>query len=153
MKYLLSLIGVIGILLFSQCDYIFKAKKMNTGTMNNNATPNGENTDAMPVMVFEEEDHDFGTIQQGEKINFSFKFINKGGADLIINNCAASCGCTIPNWPRQPISPNEWAYIDVQFDSEGKQNEITKEVTISTNCNPAVKKIKFHGFVKGPAGQ
>ncbi len=121
---------------------------MNTGTINNNATPGGNANGEMPEMKFDEEDHDFGNIEQGEKIDFSFKFTNTGKADLIINNCTASCGCTIPNWPRQPIRAGESSYIEVQFDSNGKQNEITKEVTVSTNCDPAVRKIKFHGFVK-----
>ncbi len=153
MKYLIYALGAFGLLLFAQCDNIFKNKKMNTGTMNNNATPNGDANGVMPEIKFDEEDHDMGTIEQGEKINFSFKFTNTGKSDLIINNCTASCGCTIPNWPRQPIRPGESAYIDVQFDSEGKSNEVTKEVTISTNCNPAVRKIQFHGFVKVPAKQ
>ena len=150
MKYLIYMIAVFGVLLFTRCDNIFKNKKMNTGTMNNNATPNGSNGEEMPDMKFDEEDHNIGTIEQGEVIDFSFKFTNSGKADLIINNCTASCGCTIPNWPKQPIRPGESAFIDVQFDSKGKQNDITKEVTISSNCNPAVRKIKFHGFVKVP---
>lgn len=148
MKYFLFVLGAFGILFFSQCDFIFKNKKMNTGTINNNATPGGNATGEMPDMKFDEEDHDFGNIEQGEKIDFSFKFTNTGKADLIINNCTASCGCTIPNWPRQPIRPGESSYIEVQFDSNNKQNEVTKEITVSTNCDPAVRKIKFHGFVK-----
>jgi len=126
---------------------------MNTGTMNNNATPGGTNSDALPDIKFEEEDHDFGTIEQGESLNFSFKFTNTGKADLIINNCVASCGCTVPNWPRQPVRPGESGIIDVQFDSKGKQNQIIKEVTVSTNCIPAARVIKFHGFVKVPEKQ
>ncbi len=150
MKYFILIIAAFTLLFFSQCDNIFKNKKMNTGTMNNNATPNGDQNGPMPEIKFDDENHDIGTMEQGEKIDFSFKFTNTGKADLIINNCSASCGCTIPNWPRQPIRPGESAYIDVQFDSEGKLNEITKDVTISTNCNPAVRKVMFHGLVKVP---
>ncbi len=150
MKYFLFVIGAFGLLFFSGCDNIFKSKKMNTGTMNNNATPGGNNNEPMPDMKFEEENHDIGTIEQGEIIDFSFKFTNTGKADLIINNCTASCGCTIPNWPKQPIRAGESGMIDVQFDSKGKQNEIIKEVTVSTNCTPAARVIKFHGFVKVP---
>lgn len=144
------LAALFGILFFSQCDNLFKSKKMNTGTMNNNAVPGGSNSDVMPDMKLEVEDYDFGTIQQGEVINFSVKFTNTGKSDLVINNCTASCGCTVPNWPKQPIRPGESGYIDVQFDSNGKQQEIAKDVTVSTNCVPAVRKIKFHGYVKVP---
>ena len=150
MKYLVVVIGILGLLCFTQCDNIFKNKKMNTGTMNNNATPDGKTNGPVPDMKFDEVDHDIGTIEQGETIDFSFKFTNTGQTDLIINNCTASCGCTIPNWPKQPIRAGESGVIDVQFDSKGKQNEITKEVYISTNCAPAERKIKFHGFVKVP---
>jgi hypothetical protein len=150
MKYLVGIIAVFGVLLFARCDNMFKNKKINTGTINNSATPNGNNGDQMPDMKFDEEDHNIGTIEQGEVLDFSFKFTNTGKADLLINNCTASCGCTIPNWPKQPIRQGESGYIDVQFDSKGKQNEITKEVSVSTNCNPALRKIKFHGFVKVP---
>ncbi len=153
MKYFLCVCALFGMMFFSQCDNLFKNKKMNTGTMNNNAIPDGTNSDVMADMKFEEENHDFGTIQQGEVINFSYKFTNTGKSDLIINNCTASCGCTIPNWPKQPIRSGESGYIDVQFDSNGKQNEITKEVFISTNCVPAARKVMFHGVVKVVGGK
>jgi hypothetical protein len=150
MKYFIFAVSTFLVLGLVSCDNLFKNKKMNTGTMNNNATPDGSNGDNMPEITFEEEDHDFGTIEQGEKIDFNIKFTNTGKSDLLINNCQSSCGCTVPNWPRDPIRPGQSGYIEVRFDSEDKRENVTKEVTISTNCNPAVRKIKFHGYVKVP---
>ena len=150
MKYLVFMAAVFLVSSLSGCDNLFKSNKMNTDTINNGATPNGSNGTEMPEIKFEKEVYEFGTIEQNEVISFSFKFTNTGKADLVINNCSASCGCTVPNWPKNPIRPGESGYIDVEFDSKGKQNDITKEVTISTNCNPAVYKLKFHGFVKVP---
>ncbi len=150
MKYLVWTLGIFSLLFFSQCDNLFKNKKMNTGTMNNNATPGGSNGEDMPDIKFDEEDHDFGTIKQKEILTYSFKFTNTGKADLIINNCTSSCGCTVPQWPRQPIHPGESGYIDVRFDSEGKVDHVTKEVHVSTNANPAMRTIKFHVFVQVP---
>ena len=148
MRYFVFFLGAFGLLVFPGCDNIFKNKKMNTDTMNNSATPGGNNGEAMPDIKFEEEDHDIGTIEEGEIIDFSFKFTNTGKSDLLINNCTASCGCTIPHWPKEPVRPGETGMIDVQFDSNHKKNEVVKEVTVSTNCVPANRKVKFHGFVK-----
>ena len=151
--YLLVFIALIGMVSFQSCDNLFKNKKMNTGTMNNNAGPDGNNGGEMPDITFEETDHDFGSMKQGEILTYSYKFTNTGKADLIINNCTASCGCTIPQWPRQPIRPGESSFIDVQFDSKGKSNMVVKEVHVATNCNPAVRTIKFHVNVIVPAAQ
>ena len=118
--------------------------------MNNNATPDGSNGEDMPEIKFHEEDHDFGTIKQGEVLNYSFKFTNTGKADLIINNCSSSCGCTVPQWPRQPIRPGESGYIDIRFDSKNKVELVYGKVDVSTNAVPANRTIKFHMYVEVP---
>jgi hypothetical protein len=149
-RYFPIALAVCGIFFLSSCNGFFKNKKLGTGTMNNNAVPGGSNSEDMPDIKFDEEDHDFGRIKQGETLTYSYKFTNTGKSDLIINNCTASCGCTVPNWPREPIRPGESGYIDIRFDSSGKQNEVTKEVHVSTNAAPAMRTIKFHVFVEVP---
>jgi hypothetical protein len=61
----------------------------------------------VPVMQFEKEEHDFGTIEQGTPQETVFKFTNTGNAPLIITNATSSCGCTVPNPPKDPIAPGE----------------------------------------------
>jgi hypothetical protein len=90
-------------------------------------------------MTFSEEKHDFGKITQGEKVSYSFVFKNTGNSDLIISNASASCGCTIPNYPKAPVKPGEESKIDVVFNSEGKSGLVEKTVTLTTNCTPSTK--------------
>ena len=103
----------------------------------------------LPEIKFEEELFDFGTITQGEKVSHEFKFENTGSKDLIISNAYADCGCTVPEVPKQPISPGDEGLIKVSFDSENKSGIVTKTVSIVTNCipNKQIVKIKANIFV------
>lgn len=85
---------------------------------------------------FKETAWDFGTIVEGESVEHTFKFKNVGKGDLIISNCSASCGCTIPQWPKEPIAPGEEESIKVVFNSAGKSGAQTKDITILANTNP-----------------
>lgn len=93
---------------------------------------------------------DFGTIDQGEAVEHSFSFTNTGSEPLIISNAKGSCGCTVPQWPREPIAPGATASIDVRFDSKGKKNKQNKKVTITANTDPAQSFIFLKGDVNAP---
>jgi len=86
-----------------------------------------------PVMTFENRNFDFGTIKENDVVSTVFNFKNTGKTDLIITNAHASCGCTIPNWPKEPIKPGETGVIKVKFNSKGKKNKQHKTVTLETN--------------------
>ncbi|WP_126248944.1 DUF1573 domain-containing protein [Chitinophaga rhizosphaerae] len=93
---------------------------------------------AKPVISFEKQVHHFGKIVAGEVVEYSFKFKNIGGSDLLITRAEASCGCTIPEWPKAPIRPGDSAYIQVKFDSKGRPEGYTeKEIFIEANTEPA----------------
>ncbi|MCK6648701.1 MAG: DUF1573 domain-containing protein [Bacteroidia bacterium] len=92
-------------------------------------------------MTFVEESHDFGKITQGEKVSYSFVFKNTGNSDLVISNASASCGCTVPNYPKTPVKPGQESKIDVVFDSSGKSGLVSKTVTLVTNCMPSTKQL------------
>lgn len=90
-----------------------------------------------PVMTFEKQTHDFGNVAEGEVVEYSFKFTNTGEKDLLINKAEASCGCTVPEWPQEPIKPGESGYMKVKFDSKGRPEGYTeKELYIQANTNP-----------------
>ncbi len=91
----------------------------------------------VPVMTFEVKDHDFGVINEGDVVETEFKFTNTGKTDLLITNAYASCGCTIPEWPKQPLKPGESGIIKVKFNSLGKQNKQSKTITLDTNTKDA----------------
>ncbi len=96
------------------------------------ATPKG--TDRQPVIHFTSLEHDFGTIREGEKVGWYFKYHNTGNADLVITNATASCGCTVPEFSREPLPPGGEGTIRVVFDSAGRQGQQIKTVTIESNA-------------------
>ncbi len=101
-----------------------------------------------PIMTFAENIHDFGTLLDGEVVTYKFKFKNTGNADLIISNASASCGCTIPSYPKEPIIPGGEGAIDVQFNSSGKVGTFDKNVTITSNTIPTQIYLVIRGEVK-----
>jgi len=105
-------------------------------------------TDKMPIMTFTENIHDFGMLTDGEVVTYKFKFTNTGNADLIISNASASCGCTIPSYPKQPVAPGEEGAIDVQFNSSGKVGTFDKNITITSNTIPNQFYLVIRGEVK-----
>jgi hypothetical protein len=101
-----------------------------------------------PVMTFEAINHDFGKIKEGEKVVYEFKFKNTGKTPLIISNASATCGCTIPEIPKDPVKPGAEGVIKVVFDSTGKSGLQDKVVTITSNANPAINDVHLTGDVK-----
>ncbi len=88
------------------------------------------------TIAFEESEYDFGTVKAGEKVTHVFKFKNTGSEPLIISNAKGSCGCTVPNWPREPIPPGGEGEIVVEFNSKGKRGKQNRKVTITANTEP-----------------
>ena len=88
-------------------------------------------------IAFKETSYDFGTIKEGEKVEHVFKFTNPSANPLIITNAKGSCGCTVPEWPKEPIAPGATSEIKVSFDSKNKKGPNTKNVTITANTIPA----------------
>jgi len=98
-----------------------------------------------PVLAFDSETFDFGTVKQGDIVKHVFTFTNKGKSDLILSSVKPGCGCTSPKWTNTPVKPNEKGEIEVSFNTAGKMGFQTKNVAITYNGEPAVKQI----FIKG----
>ena len=111
--------------------------------MNDNTAEPSSKKSGMPEFNFEKELHDFGQLVDGEKVSYSFKFSNSGDAPLIISNAKGSCGCTVPNWSRDPIAPGESGSIDVTFNSSGRSGKQNKAITLTANTNPSRKVINI----------
>ena len=103
--------------------------------------------EALPAISFESDFHDFGEIQEGEVVNYTFKFTNEGEGPLIISNAQGSCGCTVPQWPRQPIAPGATGDIKVSFNSSGRAGKQDKRVTLTTNAVPQTKVLNITSTV------
>lgn len=86
---------------------------------------------------FSESQFDFGTLKEGDKARHVFKFKNTGDKPLIISGATGSCGCTVPQYPKEPIAPGAEGEINVEFDSKGKAGKQSKTVTVTANTLPA----------------
>src|SRR5690242_18086006 len=86
--------------------------KAATPAVSMTAAPAVENKNA-PEFKFEEEEYNFGTIKQGESMTHLFSFTNNGKEPLIITSAAGSCGCTVPEWPKEPVKKGEKGTIKV----------------------------------------
>ncbi|WP_353721569.1 DUF1573 domain-containing protein [Dyadobacter sp. 676] len=91
--------------------------------------------------------YDFGTIQEGAIVEHEFKFRNDGEYPLILNNISSSCGCTTPEWPKDPIEPNQTSSIKVRFDSKHKVGPQVKTITVYANTEPAYTELRLKGIV------
>ncbi|WP_303309607.1 DUF1573 domain-containing protein [Hymenobacter sp. BT730] len=100
-----------------------------------------------PVMTFAENEFDFGDIKPGAIVKHTFTFTNTGKSPLLIENAIASCGCTTPNWTKDPIAPGGKGTIDVQFNSQGKSGIQNKEISVQGNTQPSVTKISIRANI------
>ncbi|PWH84781.1 DUF1573 domain-containing protein [Brumimicrobium oceani] len=97
---------------------------------------------------FEKETHDYGTISQYADGTCEFVFKNTGNEPLVISNAKGSCGCTVPQWPREPIAPGQTGTIKVKYDTK-RVGIIGKSVTLQSNAtNEPTKTIRIKGNVK-----
>lgn len=125
--------------------------KITTEIVNNPATAAGiTDTVNVPKMTFEEEVFEFGDLSQGEKVTHTFKFKNTGKTDLVITSAQGSCGCTVPNYPKNPIAPGTEDVVEVSFDSHGKKGNQHKTITLVANTYPSTTVIAIKGNVIAP---
>ena len=106
----------------------------------------------LPVFEFETTDHDFGTITEGQKVTYTYKFKNTGAAPLIVQEAKGSCGCTASDWSKAPIPVGGEGYIKAEFDSNGKTNVQNKTVTVTANTWPKQTVLKFKAMVMAKVG-
>lgn len=102
----------------------------------------------LPVISFENEEHDFGTIVDGTPVTTKFKYTNTGKAPLVISNIKTTCGCTVPqDWSREPLAPGESAEFSVEFNGKGS-NQISKTITLTTNTEKGSESVKIKAFIE-----
>ena len=143
---------MLSLVLVASCGDIAKKvdskQKLSTDLVTNSKTAElAVEEQGMPSFNFKKEEHDFGILIDGEKVTYSFLFTNSGDAPLIISNAKGSCGCTVPNYPKEPIAPGATASIDVTFDSKGRTGKQSKVVTLTANTNPNRKVIRINSEV------
>jgi len=88
------------------------------------------------TLKFVSTEHDFGQVQEGEKVKHVFEALNTGKADLLFQNVRTSCGCTTPKYDKKPIRPGKKGTIEVAFDTKGRPGKQRKSVLVVTNTEP-----------------
>jgi len=102
------------------------------------------------AIKFDKEEHDFGTLLQGEVVSYSFHFTNTGNMPLIISEVGSSCGCTVGDYPREPIAPGKTGDIKVTYNSAGHHGFQSRILTVMSNTNPAKTTLRIKGKVQTP---
>lgn len=112
------------------------------GSMNPNQVPGAEQLGSKSMNApkttwkFAKTEHDFGSINQGDAVEYKFKFTNTGNEPLVIEDAKGSCGCTVPSYPKEPVAPGAEGEILVKFNSAGKEGQNSKTVTLTANTEP-----------------
>jgi hypothetical protein len=101
-----------------------------------------------PTLDFVEESYNFGEVSEGPQVTHEFKFVNHGKEALILSNVKASCGCTTPSWPKDPILPGKEATILVTYNTQGRPGNFNKSITITSNAATPNKVIYIKGTVE-----
>lgn len=102
----------------------------------------------LPVLALKDSaSFDFGTVTEGEVVEHTFHFKNEGTYPLILNNITSSCGCTTPEWPKQPIPSQDTSSIRVRFDTKNKVGPQVKTITVYANTESAYSELRLKGIV------
>jgi hypothetical protein len=100
------------------------------------------------IMTFEKMSHDFGTVKEElGSVTYDFKFTNTGQSPLIISNVKASCGCTTPDWTKDPVLPGKTGFIRAVYSTANRPGVFNKSLTITANTEPATTSLFINGTV------
>lgn len=128
-----------------------KQDKIDADLINNPATPEGvDENAARPVITFDEIEHDFGTLKEGEIVSYTYTFTNTGNANLIISSVVPGCGCTVADFTKTPIRPNKKGEVAIAFNSKDKKGMQRKRVSVQANTYPAETVLWFTADVEQP---
>ncbi len=107
-----------------------------------------EAQNSKPAFSFNETLHNFGEIQEENgKVSYQFDFTNTGGQPIVIHNVRASCGCTSPEWTKQPIAPGGKGYVKATFDPSNRPGNFNKTITVTANTETPNTVLRITGKV------
>lgn len=140
MKNILCICGLM--IMVASCD----VRRKDTVSANNPLTKQTEIKDPTTVQIIDSA-YDFGKVAEGGIVQYNYRFKNTGTKPLVITDATASCGCTVPEKPEQPILPGETGFIKVKFDSKGRVGRANKTITVSSNAARAFPILQLTGEV------
>ena len=149
MKKGILVLAVLTAMIFTSCkeDAASKVKEANVEV----AAARDAQATAFPVMSFDETEFDFGNITKGTGVEHKFTFTNTGKAPLVIVDAKSSCGCTVPEYSKEPVQPGAKGELLVKYNGSGA-NQVTKTVTIKANTAAGTETVRIKAFVEAAAG-
>lgn len=144
---------MLGILAFFACKNDSEGVKELAGGPNSDLIRNPAtadlptDTNQLARIRFEETEFDFGEVKEGDIVTHSFKFTNVGKVPLTIMNARSTCGCTVPEWPEEPIPPGGTGEIAAKFNTDMKKNQQKKVITVTANTYPNESQVTLKGLV------
>lgn len=96
------------------------------------------------AIAFSELEHDFGEFKEVDgKVFYDFEFTNNGNSPLIVTNVKPSCGCTTPDWTKEPVAPGKKGFVRATYDPKSRPGKFSKTITVTTNIDkPVILTIK-----------
>jgi hypothetical protein len=149
MKKSFLIVAVLSVFIFTSCKEN-AADKVNEENVTAAANRDAKAGD-LPVMTFAESTFDFGEIEGGTAVEHIFKFTNTGNAPLVIVDAKSSCGCTVPEYTKEPVAAGESGELLVKFNGSGK-NQVSKTVTITANTAKGKETLVIKAFVNAKEG-
>lgn len=106
-----------------------------------------EPTGPAASISFDKLEHDFGTLREGDVVEYNFTFTNTGEIPLVIQDARPSCGCTAPDWTKTPIPVGGKGFVKASFNSKNQTNVQNKTITVVANTKPEQTVLRFRAMV------
>lgn len=152
-KFLITTFLLVTMGIFNGCNSD-NSDSISTDIIHNPNTASGKSDlSVLPVFSFTEVSHDFGKIIEGESVSFDFKFSNSGKTDLVISDVTTSCGCTVPEFSKEPIRPGKEGSVKVTFASAGRRGNQNKTIVVLANTQPNTTMLKIKAQVVSPGSE
>ena len=148
MKHIIPIL-FFGMLLLASCKGKGEGGQLSTDLVTNPMSAS-QSSEKSPAITFDKTEHEFGTLLQGEVVSYAFHFTNTGNMPLIISGVKTSCGCTVGDYPRDPVAPGKDGYIKATYNSKGHHGFQTRSLTVVSNTNPARTVLRLKGSVQPP---
>jgi len=146
MKKLILVLSIVMFAVFTISAQEKPTTPATTTTTSTTAAPAAVDNPNAPEILFEKTVHDYGTVPFNGDGKCEFKFTNTGKEPLILTNVKSSCGCTVPQWPRQPILPGQSDVIKVEYKTN-RVGKINKTVTVTCNAKTPNVVLRIEGQV------
>jgi len=144
-----SIVAILSVCLLVSCD-IRNGRHEGNGIVTDSSGVHF--SDSTTVQIIDSA-YNFGTVTDGEKVVYNYRFRNTGKHPLIISAAIASCGCTVPEKPEHPVMPGEEGYLKVVFNSKGRRGDVYKTISVSSNAYPMFPLLKLTGKVAEDTSQ